>query len=43
MKVYRNRKRGNNIAYTPKFEWNKDIVDTKALKKWILDLNQKAN
>jgi Peptidase family S41 len=35
MKVVRNRKRGNNEAYTPKVEYTGRLADTEALRKWI--------
>lgn len=35
-KVYRNRKRGHNVDYKPKFRWNGDITDTRAIENWIL-------
>jgi hypothetical protein len=38
IKAYRNRDRKANQAYEPKFLWKKDIDDTIALQKWILEL-----
>ena len=35
MKVFRNRKRGNNEAYTPKVVYAGRLADTGALRSWI--------
>jgi hypothetical protein len=36
MKVYRNRKRGNNQAHVPKYKWDGEIGDTEKIKDWVI-------
>jgi hypothetical protein len=37
LKVWRDRARGNNQAYDPRFVFEGDINDTAAVQKWVLD------
>lgn len=37
LKVWRNRARGNNQAYEPKFVYDGDINDTAAVQRWALE------
>jgi hypothetical protein len=36
MKVYRNRRRGNNEAYPPRVQYDQQLHNTTALRDWIL-------
>ena len=36
-KFIRNRRRGN-VPYNPRYRWDKDIRDTRALEKWVIGL-----
>lgn len=38
MKVYRDRKRGNNQAYVPSVPFEGDITDTAGLQAWVATL-----
>ena len=38
MKVYRDRRRGNNQPYLPALRWEGDITDTAALQRWVARL-----
>ncbi|MFP5247202.1 MAG: S41 family peptidase, partial [Thermoanaerobaculia bacterium] len=38
MKVYRNRRRGNNEPYVPHTRYPGDLEDTEALRRWVLAL-----
>ncbi len=37
-KLWRNRPRGHNVAYIPKYRWEGAIGDTEALQKWIIEI-----
>lgn len=36
-KVYRNRPRGNNVAYKPSIFWHGSLANTRALQNWIVE------
>jgi len=38
MKVYRGRKRGNNVPLVPRYPYQGDLADTGALEHWIARL-----
>ncbi|MFC5698725.1 S41 family peptidase [Pseudomonas sp. GCM10022186] len=37
LKVWKNRKRGNNEPYVPQFSFEGDLSDTAAVQAWVLD------
>lgn len=41
MKVYRNRRRGNNEAYTPHFQYDRQLNNTTVVRQWILQNYQR--
>ncbi|AXI02964.1 peptidase [Aquirhabdus parva] len=43
LKVFRERPRGNNQPYTPKYRFNGDISDTAAVQQWVLRSIQPIN
>ncbi|HLD68197.1 MAG TPA: S41 family peptidase [Pseudomonas sp.] len=43
LKVWRNRARGNNQAYEPRFIYNGDINDTAAVQRWALEQLEDAS